>query len=171
MMRWANGTPLTPPPIVGQNIAVDPDGTIDPDAATDCGESCVSSVLQVATSYSIPPGCIREAMHGPRGLGLTSADDLTRFLQQMAVSSYRSALSADEYWDALSRLRHYGQYRVILGNWVSDELLHWVVAYERSSTGVWVMDPWTATHVNYSREYVMSRQAQQFVVADLWRAV
>lgn len=169
-MKYAPGSPLPAPPIVGQNVALLPDGTVDPDHKTDCGESCVSSVVWASTEYSISPGCIRQAMNPTGPDGLTTGQMLARFLNGVGVRATRDVLYHGEIWKHLAELRNHGKYQIMLGNWLDPVLLHWVVAYERSSTGVWVMEPWSATRREYQQQFVNASSAGEVVTCYLWQS-
>lgn len=168
MSRWTPQTYLPVPPVVGQRIALLPDGSIDPAALTDCGESCVSSVLQLATSYSIAPGCIRSAIGLPWDNGRSTTDELASFLTSMGVRSWVYASDANGAWAHLAHGRHYGYMRIILGRWIDTGHLHYMVAYERSSSVIECMDPWIGDYRSISVEAFLTRYQGEQVVANLW---
>lgn len=134
------------PPRIGQNIALLPDGTFDPQHANDCGESCVASVVSALRGITVSPGCWREALGDFRRTGMTTAGDLQRLLVVPGLTSYADHSDAETQWGHLTNLRHYAAYSIILGSWLSTTEFHWLLAYERAATVVWTMDPWTASY-------------------------
>lgn len=171
MSRFSRGQILPVPPIISQLHAVEPGGIIDPASTTDCGESCCASVISVATSFTVEPGCIREAMNLPRTNGSTTAADIARLLGAMAGKTTIYDGGAKMAWSVLGTLRRHGCYTLILGNWLSVDALHWYLAFARSSDRVECMDPWTATYVDVSREEFNAAFSGQLVVCDLWSPV
>lgn len=171
MGRIVPGTPLPWAPLVAQNRVLLPDGSIDPDHATDCGESCVSSVITANTSYTLTPGCIRQAMQLNRDSGITTANDLWQFLHAMGINAFRVEQPAANEWASLNELRHHGKYRILLGSWESPDFLHWVVAFEKSSGGIKYMDPWNGTYGYMDLSRFREQYALAAVVANLWRPV
>lgn len=135
---------LPSPPIVAQNGAVLPDGVRDPQSVNDCGEACVSSVVQALRGFLVSPGCWREGLGGPDRTGITSPDDLCRLLRVAGLPCQVEHVPSDGAWELCHRLRHFGSYRIVLGYWLSHQELHWMVAYESDSKVVWAMDPWTS---------------------------
>lgn len=169
MGRISPGTPLPWAPLVAQNRVLLPDGSIDPYHATDCGESCVSSVITAHTSYTLTPGCIRQSMELNDDSGITTSNDLWKFLHAMGINSYRVEQSAANEWESLNELRHYGKYRILLGSWESPAFLHWIVAFEKSSTGFKCMDPWNGVYGYIELPRFQEQFALSAVVANLWQ--
>lgn len=169
-MRYSPGTTLPAPPIVGQNVTLLPDGTVDPDHATDCGESCVAAVLLAHSGFEITPGCVRQAIAPGSTTGLTTGGMLARFLNGVGVRAIREYVYTADIWEHLADLRHHGKYVILLGNWLDPLLLHWVVAYQRTSTGVWVMEPWTGTRREYGRQFIIASFNGESVTCNLWQS-
>lgn len=168
MSRFTHGVVLPPPPVVSQKAALLPDGSIDPAALTDCGEACLSAALRVATSYTLSPGCIRQMLGEPRDNGRTLGHELSGALNALGVQAWELRENASFIWDALARSRHHGRYTAILGYWLAFPSLHWVLAYQRDSIGVWVMDPWNADLRYISEGAVRTAYANSAVVINLW---
>lgn len=145
MTRISPGTPLPVPPLRDQNTDLLPDGTVDPAHFTDCGEACVSSVIEALTSYHVPVGCIRSILRLPQDNGITGPADLNQALAVFRLQSWTLREAAGN-WLKSARLRNHGHYALLLGRWIDPAQLHWVIAYEHGVQGVWVMDPWTASH-------------------------
>lgn len=134
-----------PPPAVGQLVALLPDGSPDPAAATDCGEACVSSVLRAIRGLDLSPGCIRQSMGKAQSDGRTTGEDLRSFLQLTGIRS-RVQSASGAYKAGVTRPLHRGRYVILLGYWDGPGFLHWVVGYGAHPHGLWVMDPWPGRH-------------------------
>lgn len=167
MSRFTAGVVLPVPPIVAQRSALLPDGQVDPANTTDCGEACVASVLEVASGYRISPGCVRQALGEPRDNGRTVASELSRLLTGLGVPSWIYAEGAADSWEHCAKLRHYGFYRIVLGYWLTFPALHWVLAYERTSRSLRVMDPWGGEERSISEADFQTHYASAMVVAQL----
>lgn len=141
-------TTLPIPPIRGQRTVLLPDGNIDPDAITDCGESVLSSVIDALRGMNLSPGCIRQSLGLPFGTGATTTEDLHRFLGWIATHVKTTSLSGDAFAAELRRLRHHGRYCIALGQWVQSGTGHWYLFYEAAGLRYLAMDPWTATYRN-----------------------
>jgi hypothetical protein len=130
------------PPCINQLGAVLPDGSVDPDAATDCGEANMSSIWLLKSGLYFSPGCIRVAIGPSSGSGVTNGVELQDFLIQMGMrAKYRQGQSTGQAWNELYNLRHSGRNAVILGTWSGPEG-HWVCAYEHHPKMIWAMNPW-----------------------------
>lgn len=141
---------LPVPPVVGQLVSRLPDGNIDPDAATDCGESCVASISQALHGMEIGPGCVRQALGLTKGVGTTYPSDLERYLSWITSDTWATTLEGDALNEALHHLRHFGRYAVLLGDWVGRGVGHWVLAYEWDKGSILVMDPWSARLLHFT---------------------
>lgn len=167
MSRFTAGAVLPVPPIVAQRSALLPDGQLDPANTTDCGEACVASVVEASSGFRLSPGCIRQALGEPSENGRTVAAELSRFLLGLGIPSWVYTENGRDSWDHMAKLRHFGFYRIVLGYWLTFPSLHWVVAYERTSKVVRVMDPWNAEDRAITREDFQSFYASSMVVAQL----
>lgn len=145
------------PPCINQLGAVLPDGSIDPDADTDCGEANMTAIWQVKSGLYFSPGCIRVAIGPGSGTGVTNGVELQDFLIQMGMNArYHSVATAEQQWNALWDLRHFGRYSVILGTWSGPEG-HWICAYEHHPKLLWAMNPWHAFYDSLSWERFQSQ--------------
>lgn len=167
MTRFVPGAVLPVPAVVPQRQALLPDGTIDPAAETDCGEACLASVLEAASGFALSPGCIRQALGIGEVNGRTVANQVAAFLIGMGVEAFQRHDDAALAWNNLGELRHHGKYQVLLGYWLEFPALHWVLAYERTSNAVRVMDPWHAVHTTLLQPFFRDRYAGDRVVAQL----
>jgi hypothetical protein len=130
------------PPCINQLGAVLPDGSIDPDATTDCGEANMSAIWSVKSGLYFSPGCIRIAIGTGSQSGVTNGVELQDFLIQMGMEAkYRQSVSSGAAWTDLYNLRHFGRYAVLLGTWSGPEG-HWVLAYEHHPKLIWAMNSW-----------------------------
>ena len=151
------------PPVVGQNVAKLPDGSLDPAHATDCGEACLSSALRACWGMNLTPGCIRQSLGLGEGDGSSSAEMLRTWWELTGRKADTTSFGPSVLWSGLAKLRHYGRYAMLLGNWVDPSVLHWVLAYERGTAAVSVMGPWGGGYYNYSFSHLEQYGAGQQV--------
>jgi ABC-type bacteriocin/lantibiotic exporter with double-glycine peptidase domain len=142
-------------PYVSQLDALLPDGLPDPDAATDCGFACVAGIVRALTGLSVAPGCYREALIPEHVDGRSTQADLVRLLRRLgfaaAGATYVDAPDGGREWGDLGKLRFSQHYRICLGHYEGLNFLHWVVAWERETSHVLVMDPLRGTRVVWER--------------------
>lgn len=150
------------PQLVGQLVALLPDGQVDPAAATDCGEACVSSAVAVARGLALGPGCLRESLGKPEYDGRTTPDDLGRLCEAFRMDPRVGRSSGPNPASVRRRLRA-KRYVALLGYFESSQFLHWVLAYDYGEHGVWVMDPWTATLRPYTWDMLRSQWTGDYV--------
>lgn len=129
-------------PIVGQNRASLPDGAVDPQHSTDCGEACMTSVLRYFGLGWLPPGCMRVWMKGESGSGETSSFDLVTIGRRVGLESVAEEPTTEELRGVLEAAYASGGLVVVLGAFVSPDTAHWNVAHVTDAEGVWCMDPW-----------------------------
>lgn len=139
------------PSRVSQNGAILPDGTLDPEHATDCGEACCSSVLSSLLSLSLSPGCVRQSIGPGAVLGYTTRQELALWLVKLLPRSRVRVYDPLDLWQECHHLRRTGRYLLLLGHWLSPSTLHWRVAYEGDANFVWMMDPWVGDFVPVER--------------------
>lgn len=168
MSRFTNGAVLPKPEIVEQRAYSLPDSGTDPARLTDCGESCLSAIVAEATGFQLSPGCIRAALSLPAEDGRTTGKMLTQFLLGIGIESWNLVQTPGDAWTTCAGLRHHGRYVAILGSWLEADALHWYLAYERSTSGVYVMDPWTAQYLWLTKTVFLERFRSETVVAKLW---
>jgi hypothetical protein len=131
-----------PLPVVGQRRPTLPDGGLDPQADTDCGEACCSIALLAFGFPFFSPGCIREVIGGPNRAGWTTADDLADFLECFRVDTAVEQWTPDELPAELRRVASTGGVAIVLGTWIFPDLEHWMVSGRAGDAGVWFSDPW-----------------------------
>lgn len=158
---------LPVPPIVEQNTALLPDGSIDPAHATDCGEACLSSIMEVHTTLHMPPGCIRQMLGKSEIDGRTTAPELANFLRCFDIGANVLALDDSAAWDSLGYLRHHGHYAAVLGYWISPDALHWELAYQRSGETVLTNDSWTGSRMQTNQHRFKALYANEIVGVPL----
>jgi hypothetical protein len=132
------------PPVlrqVQQNLAVLPDGNVDPAGQTDCGEACVCSLVASRRGYMFSPGAIRQALGLPSVNGRTTTDELVGIIRGFGLTAGAFAEQASVTRDTFTRWIAKGYYVVFLSSMYGTDALHWLVAYDFSSQGVTVMDP------------------------------
>jgi ABC-type bacteriocin/lantibiotic exporter with double-glycine peptidase domain len=131
-----------PLPVVSQQQALLPDGNRDPANQTDCGEACLTVILEAAGRGNLSPGCIRQWLGKPQTSGVTSGDELALILRRCRVPAHVAELSDTTAEDEIRARAETGGAAIILGAWVDPRFDHWVVTGRLSDLGVWVSDPW-----------------------------
>lgn len=154
---------LDVPPIISQNEAVLPDGTIDPAHATDCGEACISSALASFRRLHLGPGCIRQALGLPADNGRTTSQEIARFATSLGLKAQMRTDQGADLWTSLSILRHHGRMLFCLVHFEGSGPLHWMLAYERGAEKVRLMDPWTGSYVELTKAFMVGWNAGEQV--------
>ena len=152
------------PPIVGQNTALNPDGSVEPDHAYDCGEACWASAFDGYWGIHTSPGCVRQMLGEPASGSGTSAAELGGLWRRFHANAVETVYPSADLWAPLAKLRRFGRYALLLGNWISPTEGHWVLAYERGTTTVMVMGPWDGAYFAYTR----ARVEAQSLGSQLW---
>jgi hypothetical protein len=129
-------------PALNQLSAILPDGTLDPGAYDDCGETCVAAIVAAVHGTPISPASVRANLGGIRSSGLTTGDDLVTALAFYNVKAAVKTVSPAELQTALTEWNNLGFATIVLGEWPSPgNCLHWML-----TTGVqgdWqFMNPW-----------------------------
>lgn len=127
------------PVAVSQLLYMLPDGSPDPDSPTDCGETCITSVLMTARGLKIAPGCLRQSLGAGRVDGRTTAADLATLLEGLAL---RPFVETDGDRILASKRMASSHWLITLGYFDGPNELHWVVTYDFGRARVWFMDPW-----------------------------
>lgn len=131
-----------PLPVVSQLRTVDPDGLTDPAAYTDCGESCVASLLIAADRVRLSPGCIRQSLGLPELVGTSTAEELAGWLERIGLSitveGPASRLTLQQIVESAARS---DGACIILGDWNAPNLSHWNLSGRVFPEGCWCMDP------------------------------
>jgi ABC-type bacteriocin/lantibiotic exporter with double-glycine peptidase domain len=150
-----------PLPTVSQQQALLPDGNRDPANQTDCGEACVSIIVEASGRGFMPPGCIREWLLLPPDNGVTTGFDLSDALHRFGIPARVHEVSDTAAEDKVRALAKSGGAAILLGSWIDPAFDHWMVTGRLSDNGVWVSDPWGGTIRDLSWD---TFQAQYFGV-------
>ena len=157
-------------PLIGQNIALLPDGRLDPDHASDCGEACVSAVL-LGLGYGrvagFSPGEVRRLIRsGWRDAsGRTTADDLVSGLWRVAqVPAHTRDSTILQLHVELGHAYAKRIPCIVLGDW--DGQPHWVAVVAVNREGITVMDPWQPEYRRISWQQVMLEYGGEYVHVD-----
>lgn len=129
-------------PVVGQNRASLPDGAVDPEHSTDCGEACCSAVMAYFGYGFLPPGCVRAWLGRPGGSGETTGPDLASLLSRLRLKTSVEYVEETALQAVLEAVFQSGGLGILLGAWVAPSLQHWNVTHMTVPEGVWCMDPW-----------------------------
>lgn len=136
------------PVLYNQHNATLPDGSPDPDALTDCGETCCVSEIASWRGLRLRIGAVREAMgiEGPNGSSGPQqfVPLLEAFRLRVKVENLPSRRAAGTL---RRRLRGRRRHALSLGYFQGREELHWVVGYGVHPKGIWVMDPWVGEYL------------------------
>jgi hypothetical protein len=152
----AAGTVAVAP--LNQHDAALPTGGIDPAWATDCGETCVA--MLVAAKKGVPIGIarIRYLLGKPNTDGRTTGSDLVRALAMCDLAAHERAADATTSLTEIKRNLDVGRTSIVLGNWVSPNMPHWMVALRYNEAVMYFDDPWIGaeralTYADYETKY------------------
>lgn len=157
-------------PLIGQNAVVLPDGSLDPDHATDCGEACVSAValgMGYGRMIGFTPGEIRRLIrNGWRDIsGRTTADDLVSALWRVGmIPAHRRDSTILQLHVEL--MNAYGKRLPCIVLVDLNGALHWVAVCAVNKEGVVVMDPWVPEYRRISWQELMLAYAGDYVHVD-----
>lgn len=135
-----------------------PDGSLPAQRANDCGEESVAIVYRSTRGVETEADYLRYLIHGPGGAGQTTADDLLTLLRRAwyKPSSYIGQVDQGMvYLKAAIAAQHPV---IVLGRWVSPDVLHWVVVAAVGEVHVDYLDPWygelrTITIADFQAKY------------------
>lgn len=129
-----------------------PDGSLPAGRFNECGEECCADIIRWVHGVEVSADALRSLLWGPRGHEITDAVDLAAILAHANVASEvgtQDAVAVKKYLlDVVPRSHPV----IVLGNWVSPGVPHWVVVYNCSANGVTVNDPWGGRRYNLSWE-------------------
>ena len=176
--QWATQQALAPPagggqqtsfgplswlPAWSQTLGRLPDGNPDPQAYSDCGETCCAMIVAAVHGVPVEPGALRQYIGGVQRSGLTNAGDLVAILELCHVAATASADSAAEALVAVRSHWANAQPVIVLGTWLSTPCLHWEIAWSWSATEVGMLDPWTGRRVTMQVTDWLMRYAGEIV--------
>lgn len=144
-----------------------PDGSQDPDAATDCGEECAAMVIDGIRGVPFSAGCLRQALSGQTMDGRTTASALTYLLNAFKIGNTTVVEDSQTSLQAVRSAIARGCGCIILGRWESFDALHWMVAVGLKDAGLWVNDPWTGSRRHVTFEDWHARYAGQMIRIDV----
>ena len=157
---------LTALPAWSQKTAYLPDGTLDPQAYNDCGETCVSMIVASVHGVAVGPGSVRANNGGVGRGGLTTADDLVRMLGYYNVAAHVASPAKEDLPKVLGALALSGQPAVVLGTWPTPGgTLHWMISV--SNGPKWgYMNPWGGVRSWWDWANTQANYAGSIVVVD-----
>lgn len=130
--------PLYP---VSQQTALLPDGSLDPEHATDCGEACLASVLLSFGRPYFSPGCIRQSLGRDAAAGYTTAIELAVWLEMLGFNAVTEEGNGATLQASVQAAFESGGCTIALGQWLGGGFMHWNVTGVARVSGVWVMEP------------------------------
>jgi hypothetical protein len=157
---------LTALPAWCQNTILLPDGAHDPQAANDCGETCVAAIVACVHGVPISPGSVRAALGGPGRPGITNGSDLVQALAYYNVAAHLETPGGQELIGRISALAASGQPSICLGTWPTPgKALHWMLTTAGGPMWSYV-NPWGGKRSWLSWDDVLALYAGELVVAD-----
>lgn len=129
-------------PTWSQNADPQSDGTQDPFATTMCGEECCSIVQMGQTMEYRTESQVRDAMPGHQGHGETTAADLAGYLESVGLYPLVQQRSAGSLKSFLKYALDRGMPCIVLGHFLSPNVLHWVVVIGYGDDHCLFIDPW-----------------------------
>jgi len=129
-------------PAWSQLLARLPDGSYDPQAADDCGETCVAAIVTAVHGTPVGPGSVRANLGGSGRSGLTTGEDLRAALAYYSTLAAVESPAATDLEGYLTSCSNRGFPTIVLGDWpVPGASLHWMATL--GTSGSWqFMNPW-----------------------------
>jgi hypothetical protein len=143
-----------------------PDGALDPQSTTDCGEESTAMAIAACGGPPLPAGVLRQILGGPGRTGATTAADLSYLLTLFGVKNHVRQANADAAW---LEWQHSFQARYLvlaLGYWVTPGYAHWVLVRETDSNAVLFNDPWGGQIRTLSRDEAQKLYMGVYVHVD-----
>lgn len=156
--------PLTWLPLWRQTAGVLPDGSPDPQAANDCGETCVAMVLAALTGVLMEPGMIRQQLGGVGRSGLTTGNDLVQALAINHVTAVAQDYVPEGAWEACDTAWEHGYPVIALGHWMSPDYLHWMLLDNKVAQWLVFIDPWTGKEKQIDRPTFLAEFAATLIL-------
>jgi hypothetical protein len=125
-----------------------PDGSLPPLRANECGEECVAEIVYWVHGVEVAADAIRVQARGLAGGALTTAADLVSMLAASNVAARAGIQDVGSIQKFLLDVVAGKRLVIVLGNWVSAGVPHWVIVYNASSNGVTISDPWGGRRYN-----------------------
>lgn len=138
----AAGGSLLDIPTWDQNRDPLPDGQQDPYHDTDCGEECAAMRIYYRTGIELPAGILRQLIPKHQNTGVSTPQELVQLMRLFKLNPVAIRATKDAVQEALSRSTVAGVPPIVLGNWVSPLVPHYVLVVDSMQTGVVVNDPW-----------------------------
>lgn len=157
------GATLDGYPTWNQNSDPDPTQGADPFATTDCGEECCAIVQYGMGQGYVTETQVRERMPDHQGRGQTSGMDIAGYLNSVGVRAQRLVVAPN---NLNMTIRMHVAARlpcILLGNFVSPTVLHWVVAVGYGNDHLLYNDPWDGRMKAMHWEHVKSLFAGEVV--------
>lgn len=146
-------------PVWNQNQDPLPSGGPDPFHTTDCGEECAAMRIYYRTGIELPAGIIRQLIPGHEARGETSPAELVRVMRIFKLSPVSVPVRPAAVEGRLRAACDAGIPAIVLGEWLQQGVLHWVLVVAASSDGIHVNDPWDGARKTFSWPEVLSRYA------------
>lgn len=144
-----------------------PDGNMDPEIYSDCGETCVAMVVAGVHGVPLDPGGLRQFLHGPGGTGLTDGNELVHALAYCSTAAHVEKPSGEIAWNVLQTVVRSERPIIMLGRWASvGGSMHWQVAVKVEADRVWYCNPFNATRSYTLKDDWLAQYAGELVVLD-----
>lgn len=108
----------------------------------ECGEECVSIVLQGQHGVATSADVLRVQLGGAARSPLTTATDLVRLLSLNNVPAVVQQPDAAHLAGDLQQICGAGGVAIALGTWLAPGVLHWILVTRADQNGCGADDPW-----------------------------
>lgn len=129
----------------------------------ECGEECCAEVIYQQHGVEISADALRSQLRGAGGPALTSGQDLVKILRRNNVAAALHTWPAAEAPGHIRESAAAGRSVVVLGQWISPTVLHWVLVTTADLAGVSYNDPWGGLHQTATWAAFGERYAGQLV--------
>lgn len=158
----------------GQLLPLDPVAqlagvTVSPSPAptgrVDCGPACVVSEIEERHGCWSSDELLRLRYFGVVDSRLTTSADLVGMLQANHIAAHAVSSPAANLRGELVRAAAQGWSCLVLGNFISSTMLHWV-KFRGDDGSAEVMDPWVGTARSISWTLFLAQYAGEYVHVD-----
>jgi len=133
---------VRPYPLWNQNDDPLPTGALPSQGYNECGEECCAEVIMAQHGVEVEADALRAQLRGPGGQALTTAGDLVKILGRNNVGAVALAPGQGELQGVIAAAAAEGRPTIVLGRWISPDVLHWVLVTTADAGGCQYNDPW-----------------------------
>lgn len=152
---------------LAQSDAQLPTGGVDPQWYNDCGETCVAMLVAAKKGVPIGVARVRYLLRGPNGDARTTAVDLVNVLAMCDLKAHDVYSNGPNAYDEVRRNLDAGRSSVVLGEWITSGVEHWMEVVSYGDDSITFNDPWIGAHRIETRVGFIAKYGGAYVHMDV----